>query len=31
MYPKAMEASGISYADLIDRLVAHALARAARS
>lgn len=31
MYPKAMEASGIGYAELIDRLVAHALARAARS
>ncbi len=30
MYPKAMEASGVSYPDLIDRLVAHGLARAAR-
>lgn len=30
MYPKAMAASGIAYPDLIDRLVAHALARAAR-
>jgi len=30
MYPKAMAASGISYPELIDRLVAHGLARAAR-
>jgi D-alanine-D-alanine ligase len=30
MYPKAMAASGIGYADLIDRLVAHGLARAGR-
>ncbi len=30
MYPKAMAASGVSYPDLLDRLVAHALARAAR-
>jgi D-alanine-D-alanine ligase len=30
MYPKAMAASGVSYPELIDRLVAHALARAAR-
>lgn len=29
MYPKAMEASGVSYPELIDRLVAHAMARAA--
>ncbi|SOC35302.1 D-alanine-D-alanine ligase [Rhizobium subbaraonis] len=31
MYPKAMEASGVGYAELIDRLVAHGLARAATS
>lgn len=31
MYPKAMAASGIGYAELIDRLVAHALARAGRA
>jgi D-alanine--D-alanine ligase len=30
MYPKAMEASGIAYAEIIDRLVAHGLARAGR-
>ncbi len=30
MYSKAMAASGIGYAELLDRLVAHALARAAR-
>lgn len=30
MYPKAMAASGVDYGALIDRLVAHALARAAR-
>jgi len=30
MYPKAMEASGVSYPEIIDRLVAHGLARAAR-
>ncbi len=29
MYPKAMAASGVSYPELIDRLVAHGLARAA--
>ncbi|WP_331371310.1 D-alanine--D-alanine ligase family protein [Sinorhizobium chiapasense] len=28
MYPKAMAASGVSYAELIDRLVAHGLGRA---
>ena len=28
MYPKAMEASGVGYRDLIDRLIRHALARA---
>jgi D-alanine-D-alanine ligase len=28
MYPKAMAASGVSYPELIDRLVAHGLARA---
>jgi len=27
MYPKAMQASGIGYAELIDRLVAHGMAR----
>jgi D-alanine-D-alanine ligase len=27
MYPKAMEASGIGYAELVDRLIRHALAR----
>lgn len=31
MYPKAMAASGVSYPELIDRLVAHGLARAGRS
>ena len=30
MYPRAMAASGVGYAELIDRLVAHGLARAAR-
>ncbi|MBS7538558.1 D-alanine--D-alanine ligase family protein [Ancylobacter lacus] len=30
MYSKAMAASGVGYAELLDRLVAHALARAAR-
>ncbi|HSI39142.1 MAG TPA: D-alanine--D-alanine ligase family protein [Xanthobacteraceae bacterium] len=30
MYPKAMAASGVSYADIIDRLVEHGLARARR-
>ncbi|MBX3583773.1 MAG: D-alanine--D-alanine ligase [Rhizobiaceae bacterium] len=30
MYPKAMEASGIGYRELIDRLVAHGLERAGR-
>lgn len=29
MYPKAMGASGVGYAELIDRLIAHGLARAA--
>jgi D-alanine-D-alanine ligase len=29
MYPKAMAASGVSYPDLLDRLVEHGLARAA--
>jgi D-alanine-D-alanine ligase len=28
MYPKVMEALGISYAELVDRLIRHALARA---
>ena len=28
MYPKAMEASGIGYSDLIDKLIEHGLARA---
>jgi D-alanine-D-alanine ligase len=31
MYPKAMAASGVSYPEIIDRLVAHGLARAERS
>ena len=31
MYPKAMAASGVSYPEIIDRLVAHGLARARRS
>ena len=31
MYPKAMAASGVSYPELVDRLIRHALARAARS
>ena len=30
MYPKAMAESGVSYSEIIDRLVAHGLARAAR-
>src|SRR5262245_26293685 len=30
MYPKAMAASGVSYSEIIDRLVAHGLARANR-
>jgi D-alanine-D-alanine ligase len=30
MYSKAMAASGVSYSDIIDRLVAHGLARAGR-
>ena len=28
MYPKAFEAMGISYPELVDRLIRHALARA---
>ena len=28
MYPKVMEAIGISYPELVDRLIRHALARA---
>lgn len=31
MYAKAMGASGVGYAELIDRLIAHGLARAARA
>ncbi|RYE72383.1 MAG: ATP-grasp domain-containing protein, partial [Hyphomicrobiales bacterium] len=31
MYAKAMAASGVGYAEIIDRLVAHGLARAGRS
>jgi D-alanine-D-alanine ligase len=31
MYPKAMAASGVGYSEIIDRLVAHGLARAGRS
>ena len=31
MYPKAMEASGVSYPELIDKLIEHGLARAARA
>jgi D-alanine-D-alanine ligase len=31
MYSKAMEASGVGYSEIIDRLVAHGLARAGRS
>lgn len=31
MYSKAMAASGVSYPEIIDRLVAHGLARASRS
>jgi len=31
MYPKVMEALGISYAELVDRLIRHALARACLS
>jgi D-alanine-D-alanine ligase len=30
MYPKAMEVRGVSYPEVIDRLVAHGLAREAR-
>ena len=30
MYPKAMDASGVSYPELLDRLVAHGMARATR-
>ena len=30
MYSKVMEASGVPYAEVIDRLVAHGLARAGR-
>ncbi|MBX3575548.1 MAG: D-alanine--D-alanine ligase [Mesorhizobium sp.] len=30
MYPKAMAASGVSYPELLDRLVAHGMARAER-
>jgi D-alanine-D-alanine ligase len=28
MYPKVLEASGVSYSELVDRLIRHALARA---
>ena len=28
MYPKVMEAMGVSYSDLVDRLIRHALKRA---
>jgi D-alanine-D-alanine ligase len=28
MYPKVLEASGVSYPELVDRLIRHALARA---
>ena len=31
MYPLAFKASGVSYAELVDRLIEHALARAERS
>ena len=31
MYPKVLEASGISYPDLVDRLIGHALARFRRA
>jgi D-alanine-D-alanine ligase len=31
MYPKVMEALGISYSDLVDRLIRHALKRAGRT
>lgn len=31
MYSKAMAASGVSYAEIIDRLVDHGLARAGRA
>ena len=31
MYPKVMEALGISYTELVDRLIRHALARASRT
>ena len=27
MYPKVFEATGVSYSDLVDRLIRHALAR----
>jgi D-alanine-D-alanine ligase len=31
MYSKAMAASGVGYSEIIDRLVAHGLARASRT
>jgi D-alanine-D-alanine ligase len=31
MYPLAFKASGVSYPELIDRLIQHALARANRA
>ena len=31
MYPKVFEAMGVSYSELVDRLIRHALARAARA
>jgi D-alanine-D-alanine ligase len=31
MYPLAFKASGVSYTELIDRLIQHALARAERA
>ena len=31
MYPLAFKASGVSYPELVDRLIRHALARASRA
>jgi len=30
MYPLAFKASGVSYSELVDRLILHALSRASR-
>jgi D-alanine-D-alanine ligase-like ATP-grasp enzyme len=31
MYPLAFKASGVSYTELVDRLIQHAIARAGRA